>query len=54
LCLGASLARLELRSIYTELFKRTNKIEFADPNYQPVYSHASFVRGIQSLPVKFS
>ena len=54
LCLGASLARLELRSIYTELFKRTKTIEFADPNYQPVYSHASFVRGIQSLPVKFS
>jgi cytochrome P450 family 142 subfamily A polypeptide 1 len=54
LCLGASLARLELRSIYTELFKRTNTIEFADPNYQPAYSHASFVRGIQSLPVKFS
>ena len=53
LCLGASLARLELRSIYTELFKRTDTIEFADPNYQPVYSHASFVRGIQSLPVKF-
>jgi cytochrome P450 family 142 subfamily A polypeptide 1 len=54
LCLGASLARLELRSIYTELFKQTNTIEFTDPNYQPVYSHASFVRGIQSLPVKFS
>jgi cytochrome P450 family 142 subfamily A polypeptide 1 len=53
LCLGASLARLELRSIYTELFKRTNTIEFADSNYKPVYSHASFVRGIQSLPVKF-
>jgi cytochrome P450 len=48
------LARLELRSIYTELFRQTSTIEFADPKYQPVYSHASFVRGIQSLPVKFS
>lgn len=54
LCLGASLARLELRSIYGELFRRTENIEFADPNYTPEYSHASFVRGIQALPVRFS
>lgn len=53
LCLGAALARLELRSIYKEIFDRIGDIRFSDPNFQPTYGHASFVRGIQSLPITF-
>ena len=53
LCLGASLARLELRIIYTEIFERMNNLAFADANFVPQYGHASFVRGMKTLPVTF-
>ena len=53
LCLGATLARLELKSIYTEMFTRLTDFRFASPDFEPEYSHASFVRGIQSLPIEF-
>lgn len=53
LCLGASLARLELRSIFREMLTRMKNVRFADPDFEPEYSHASFVRGIHSLPVLF-
>jgi len=53
LCLGATLARLELKSIYTEMFARLTDFRFASPDFEPEYSHASFVRGIQSLPIEF-
>lgn len=51
LCLGAQLARLELRVIYREVLGRLPGLRLADPDFQPVYSDSSFVRGIQSLPV---
>ena len=54
LCLGATLARLELKSIYSEMFTRLRDFRFADPDFEPEYSHASFVRGIQSLPIEFA
>ncbi len=53
LCLGATLARLELKSIYSEMFSRLTDFRFADSKFEPEYSHASFVRGIQSLPIEF-
>jgi cytochrome P450 family 142 subfamily A polypeptide 1 len=54
LCLGASLARLEIRTILTELFSRLPDIRLADPEQVPEYSHSTFVRGIQSLPVVYT
>ena len=54
LCLGATLARLELKSIYTEMFTRLRDFRFADPDFEPEYSHASFVRGIQRMPIEFA
>ena len=53
LCLGASLARLELKIVYTEILGRLNDIAFADAGFTPQYGHASFVRGMKSLPVTF-
>ena len=54
LCLGANLARLELRSVYREILGRLDDLRFAEADFEPHYSHSSFVRGIQSLPVVFS
>ncbi len=52
-CLGSSLARLEIRVMVTELITRLPGLRLADPAMVPTYSHSSFVRGIQSLPVVF-
>ncbi len=54
LCLGASLARLEIRTMLTELFRRLPDLRLADPEQVPEYSHSTFVRGIQHLPVEFT
>ena len=52
-CLGSSLARLEIKVMLTELITRLPGLRLADPAMVPTYSHSSFVRGIQSLPVVF-
>ncbi len=54
LCLGAQLARLELRVIFGEILTRLRDIRLADADFVPTYSHSSFVRGIQELPITFS
>jgi cytochrome P450 family 142 subfamily A polypeptide 1 len=53
LCLGAALARLELRVIFTELLSRLDDLRLADPAFEPAYTPSTFVRGITSLPVVF-
>jgi cytochrome P450 family 142 subfamily A polypeptide 1 len=54
LCLGAQLARLELKIIFSEMLTRLDDIRLADPDFVAAYSHSSFVRGIQSLPITFT
>jgi cytochrome P450 family 142 subfamily A polypeptide 1 len=54
LCLGAQLARLELKIIFSEMLTRLHDIRLADPDFVAAYSHSSFVRGIQSLPITFT
>jgi cytochrome P450 family 142 subfamily A polypeptide 1 len=52
-CLGASLARLEIRVMFEELLRRIPdwRLEaYADPQIQP----AAFARGLKSLRIEFT
>ena len=48
-CLGASLARAEMRALFTELARRCERIELAGPVDR---LRNSFVNGIKTLPVR--
>lgn len=49
LCLGAWLARMELRLVYEELMKRIDHLE---PAGDPVRLRSNFIAGIKHLPVR--
>jgi cytochrome P450 len=48
-CLGASLARLEVRVVFEELLKRVDSVEIAG---EPIRLRSNFINGIKHLPVK--
>jgi cytochrome P450 len=48
-CLGAHLARAQLRALFGELLRRTSWIE---PAGEPVLLRSSFQRGVKHLPVR--
>lgn len=50
-CLGASLARLELRVMFEELARRMPTIELAS-DAPPPHRPSNFISGIESLPVR--
>ena len=50
-CLGANLARLEMRILFEELSRRTADIEFTGPVKK---LQSSFIHGIKSLPVQLT
>jgi cholest-4-en-3-one 26-monooxygenase len=50
-CLGASLARVEIRVMLQELVRRVPGIALANPGESPAWTHSSFIRGLLSLPV---
>ena len=50
-CLGASLARLELRVVFEELLERFPDLHLVDPE-EPPLRPANFVSGIETLPVR--
>jgi cytochrome P450 family 142 subfamily A polypeptide 1 len=52
-CLGASLARLELRVLFEELLPRLPDMRLADDGPPPAVP-SNFIRGIRSLPVEFT
>jgi cytochrome P450 family 142 subfamily A polypeptide 1 len=52
-CLGASLARLEIRVMYEELLARLPDIALA-PGASVQRTPSSFIRGIHSMPVTFT
>jgi cytochrome P450 family 142 subfamily A polypeptide 1 len=52
-CLGASLARLEIRVMYEELLARLPDIALA-PGASVQRTPSSFIRGIHSMPITFT
>jgi cytochrome P450 family 142 subfamily A polypeptide 1 len=52
-CLGAPLARLELRVLFEELLARFAEIELVEPNHPAPLRRGNFVVGIEKLPVRF-
>ncbi|HEY8547864.1 MAG TPA: cytochrome P450 [Acidimicrobiales bacterium] len=52
-CLGAALARLELKVAFERLLDRLPDLQLADPA-EPAHRPANFVSGYESLPVTFS
>ncbi|TMG05738.1 MAG: cytochrome P450, partial [Chloroflexi bacterium] len=50
-CLGASLARLEIRVMFEELLRRLPDIELAGPIRR---LRSNFIAGIKQMPVRFS
>lgn len=52
-CLGANLARLEIRVMFEELLRRLPDLALANEERCP-YRHGNFVLGFESIPVTFS
>jgi cytochrome P450 family 142 subfamily A polypeptide 1 len=52
-CLGANLARLEVRTVFEELARRLPDIRVA-PGADAVYGPSTFVHTVESLPVVFT
>ena len=52
-CLGAQLARLELRVLFEELLARLDHIELVDSSKRLRRRRGNFVLGIESLPIRF-
>ena len=52
-CLGASLARLELRVLFEELLRRLPDIELAGAAPLPLRP-SNFIVGLEALPVRFT
>ena len=50
-CLGAHLARMEIRAFYKELLGRLDHIELAA---EPTWVRANFVQGPKTIPVAYS
>jgi cytochrome P450 len=49
-CLGAHLARMEIRAIFKELLPRLEHVELAG---EPTWIQANFVQGPKSIPLAF-
>lgn len=50
-CLGANLARLELRVMFSELLRRLDHIELAGPARR---LRSNFINGIKDMPIRFT
>lgn len=50
-CLGAALARMEVRSFFTELLPRLESIEL---DGDPQYVQTTFVGGLKHLPIRYT
>ena len=50
-CLGAQLARTQMRALFGELLTRTSWIEAAG---DPAFLQSNFQRGVKTLPIRWS
>jgi cytochrome P450 len=50
-CLGASLARAQLRAIFTEIYKRLPDLEVGEPE---MYRGGAFIHGVKRMPCSFT
>jgi len=50
-CLGAHLARAQMRALFGEVLARTTRLAYAG---QPSYLRSNFQRGVKSLPVEWT
>jgi len=50
-CLGAHLARVQMRALFTEVLERMPRLEY---DGDPVYLRSNFQRGVKRLPVSWS
>jgi cytochrome P450 len=50
-CLGAHLARMEIRAIFRELFGRVEQMEL---DGEPTWIRANFVQGPKAIPVRYT
>jgi cholest-4-en-3-one 26-monooxygenase len=52
-CLGANLARLELRVLFSELLRRLPDLRLA-PGFEPAFAPGYFTRTLTELQVEFT
>ncbi|MEM9041327.1 MAG: cytochrome P450 [Actinomycetota bacterium] len=52
-CIGAALARAELRQAFTALLARLDDIELAEPLDGPIHEYSFFLRPMKRLPLRF-
>jgi len=50
-CLGAHLARVQLRALFGEVLARTSALGYAG---QPSYLRSNFQRGVKELPIAWT
>jgi cytochrome P450 len=50
-CLGAQLARAQMRALFGELLRRTSSVEF---DGEPVLLRSTFQRGVKRLPLRWT
>jgi cytochrome P450 len=50
-CLGAQLARAQMRGLFAELLRRTSSIDF---DGEPVLLRSNFQRGVKRLPIRWA
>ena len=50
-CLGAHLARMEVRALFGELLARVEDIEL---DGDPAWIQSGFVQGLKSLPIRYT
>jgi len=50
-CLGAHLARMQVRALFDEVLARTSSLRYAG---QPSYLRSNFQRGVKRLPVRWT